>query len=194
MNSESRILSARLDDVVWLRVRGKGSFQNSPDLKKFVDASLDEGSNVFVIDLQDCTAMDSTFMGTITGIAIDLQNRGNSGSSVHVVNASSRNTQLLQNLGLDQVLELDTAGTSWLEYRARIASVFAPRHEGEGSAGANQSPETNPVEVVEIDDTERARHVLEAHEALSSANAENAPRFRDVVEYFRKDLEKRSSS
>ncbi|CAN5229165.1 hypothetical protein BH23VER1_BH23VER1_06830 [soil metagenome] len=188
MNSDSRILSARLDGVVWLRIRGKGSFKNSPDLKKFVDSCLADGESTFVIDLEDCTAMDSTFMGTITGVAIDLINRGNQEASVHVINASPRNTQLLQNLGLDQVLELDTEGTRWTAQREIISAIFAPRPDG-----VVESPEAAEVAPSDLDETDRARHVLKAHEALASAHAENAPRFRDVVDYFRKDLEKRTS-
>jgi anti-anti-sigma regulatory factor len=179
VNRADRILATRLGPAVWVRVRGRGSFQNSPDLKAFADASITRGDRTFVIDLEDCTGMDSTFMGTITGIALTLAQTGG-GGAVHVLNAIQRNRQLLENLGLDQVLTLDTEGTSFQTERAAARAA----------AGADSTR----IDPVSISREERAQHVLAAHEALGAANAHNLPRFRDVVEFFRRDLESEAPS
>lgn len=179
MKSESRILAARLDDgVVWFRIVGKGSFHNSPDLKRFAESCLEDGGTAMVVDLEDCAGMDSTFMGTLTGLAVASMRRG---GNVTVVNASGRNRQLLENLGLDQILNVDADGAEWRDWRDAVSRQF--RGNGEASA----------IPDVAVSKEERARHMLEAHETLGAANPENAPRFRDVIEFLRKDLERQPS-
>lgn len=177
MNSESRILAARLDGVVWLRIKGKGSFQNSPDLKNYAQDRLEAGETTLVIDLEDCITMDSTFMGTLTGIALEMLNRGE--GTVHVINANTRTLQLLQNLGLDNILSVDTDGSAWKSQRALVSRIFS-----HGDAELPHEP---------LERAEQAEHVLGAHEALLAAHDANVPRFRDVVEFLRQDVEKHRS-
>src|SRR5260221_5584242 len=59
--------------AVCIKVRGKGSFQNSPALKEFAREMFERGHRVFVVDLADCPVMDSTFMGTLAGLALRLR-------------------------------------------------------------------------------------------------------------------------
>ncbi|MDG2124191.1 MAG: STAS domain-containing protein [Verrucomicrobiales bacterium] len=179
MNNPSRILVADIKGTTWLRISGKGSFQNSPDLKAYTSEAITAGHhNTFVIDLEDCTGMDSTFMGTLTGIALKLGDDG----SVHVINANTRNQQLLENLGLDQIFKLDTDGSSWKTERNTVTTMLR-------TAGSNAD-----LPNAELDKTGRAQHVLEAHEALGDASDDNIVRFKDVVDFFRKDLEEGTGS
>ena len=54
MNPVAPIYVGQLQNgVVWIRVEGKGSFQNSQGLKKFADLMIDRGSKEFVIDLEN---------------------------------------------------------------------------------------------------------------------------------------------
>ena len=62
--------------AVWVRVEGKGSFLNSGNLKQFAREVVDRGYREFVIDLHDCAMMDSTFMGTMAGLALRLKELG----------------------------------------------------------------------------------------------------------------------
>ena len=98
--------------VVCIRVQGKGSFQNSAGVKRFAKAMVNRGFRDFVVDLAACPVMDSTFMGTLTGIAFRLRELGHGG--LHVINSNERNTNLLEGLGLDQILSLEngSGGTS----------------------------------------------------------------------------------
>ena len=59
--------------AVWVRVEGKGSFLNSGNLKEFAQEMVTRGYREFVIDLQNCAMMDSTFMGTMAGVALRLK-------------------------------------------------------------------------------------------------------------------------
>ena len=54
--------------TVWVKIEGKGSFLNSGNLKEFSREMLDRGYREFVIDLEKCAMMDSTFMGTMAGV------------------------------------------------------------------------------------------------------------------------------
>src|SRR3954462_7442485 len=85
--------------TVWIRVEGKGTFQNSPGLKEFSRQMMDRGRRDFVVDLANCPAMDSTFMGTLAGLALRLREAGN--GQLWVVNRNLRNNELLEGLGLD---------------------------------------------------------------------------------------------
>ena len=84
---------------VWIRIEGRGSFQNSPALKEFSRKMIGEGRRSFVVDLKNCPAMDSTFMGTLAGLAIRL--RDTCAGELWVVNRNERNADLLAGLGLD---------------------------------------------------------------------------------------------
>ena len=73
MNSQTFIQVGFNERTVWVRVSGRGSFQNSGPLKDFAKEMLARGYKSFVIDLGECPVMDSTFMGTLAGIALKLQ-------------------------------------------------------------------------------------------------------------------------
>src|SRR5258708_14913927 len=90
---------AESDPEIRIRVEGKGSFQNSPALKEFSQRMIETGRRDFIVDLQNCTTMDSTFMGTLAGIAMRIRDAG--GGNLWVVNRNERNAELLGGLGLD---------------------------------------------------------------------------------------------
>ena len=76
MNPAPSILVGTADRVVWVRVEGKGSFLNSTGLKEFAKEMTNRGYREFVVDLHNCPLMDSTFMGTLTGVALRLREIG----------------------------------------------------------------------------------------------------------------------
>ena len=163
------ILVGKIGRIFWMRVEGKGSFQNSVQVKRCIQAMIEQGSRHFVVDLERCPIMDSTFMGTLTGAALNLRELGE--GEVTILNANSRNQQLLVSLGLDHILEVDKDGSRLKAERQQVCKQLGTCEEGSAA-----------------DKTEQAEHVLEAHEALSQANEENAGRFRDVIEFLEREL------
>ena len=109
--------------------------------------------------------MDSTFMGTLASIAIKLGTEA--GSGLHVVNPNERNQDLLCNLGLDQLLKI------------------------ESSAAPVSLQETTTLEGAAAGKLEQARVMLEAHEAVVEANPVNEARFKDVLDFLRQDVDAR---
>ena len=143
---------------VWIRVEGKGSFQNSPALKEFSRKMLDEGRRQFIVDLKNCASMDSTFMGTLAGIAMRLREAGNGG--LWVVNRNARNADLLAGLGL----------------AALFTEKPLPRQYGGGGVGPVHHP---------ADKASTREAMREAHAACVAVDPLNEERFKDVLEHLK---------
>src|ERR1043166_9617347 len=69
---------------------------------------VDRGYREFVVDLAHCVMMDSTFMGTLAGVALRLKELGQ--GHLHVVHCGDRSRELLSGLGLDQLLDVQENG------------------------------------------------------------------------------------
>ena len=165
MSTQSSIQVGIANGLVRIRVEGKGNFQNSPPLKDFAKEMLARGHREFVVDLEACSLMDSTFMGTLAGIALKLKGVGE-GGNIHIINLNERNQGLLCNLGLDQLLHVEDGGYTAPD--SLSPNVFLPADK----AG----------KLVE------AQTMLEAHEAVVTANPENEAKFKDVLEFLRSDI------
>ena len=152
--------------AVWVRVEGKGSFLNSGNLKEFAQEMVNRGYREFFIDLEHCAMMDSTFMGTMAGVALRLKELGH--GRLHVVHCGTRSLELLSGLGLDQIFSIRTNGS------------VAPECEVLDRRETSQKPSEQK--------REQAKTMLEAHEALCQAAPENLPRFKDVLDYLKQDL------
>jgi anti-anti-sigma factor len=161
------------DKVAWIRVGGKGNLHNSPRLLSFAKLMIDKGEARLVVDLEDCPVMDSTFMGTLTGISRRL--RKVEGGELEVINANERNQDLIESLGLDLFLTLDTEGTAWQTERQAISRQF------------RDSEIEMELEAEDLTKAQKTEFFLEAHENLTEANPENIPRFEDVISYLRQE-------
>lgn len=163
MTGNSSILVGVAPEAVWVQVRGRGSFQNSSCLKAFATEMIQRGHREFVVDLQECPMMDSTFMGTLTGIALKLKNSGT--GEIHVVNSNTRNQELMSGLGLDQILSVGDCP------QARQVPAATDRLV----TGEAEKRATNVT-------------MLDAHEALCRADEANVAKFKDVLDFLRQDL------
>ena len=161
----SKILVARSADLGFIKVVGRGSFQNSGCLKAFYQQLLQEGVHRFAVDLEACTYLDSTFLGILLGLGLKLKDAGN--GLLHVLNASSKNLELLKSLGLDRLIQIDS-----------------PKVQANGAVPKQLEEVACPVPTRE----EAAPTILEAHEALMEFDARNVPKFKDVVEFLREDI------
>jgi len=157
--------------AVWVRLEGKGSFLNSGSLKEFAQEMVNRGYREFIVDLQNCVMMDSTFMGTLAGVALRLKELGN--GHLHVVHCGTRSRELLSGLGLDQIFSIHVG---WLA---------APVCTDLDSDGDTPSPEHK---------REQAETMLEEHEALCRAAPENLTRFKDVLDYLKQDLHQKTAT
>jgi hypothetical protein len=123
---------------------------------------VNRGFRDFLFDLECCPVMDSTFMGTMAGIALRLRELGQ--GQIRVTKLNQRNRDLLSNLGFDRLFLVE-----------------------EREAGIDEEAATLALEN-ETDKLSQAQTMLEAHEACVEANPENAAKFKDVLEYLKQDL------
>jgi anti-anti-sigma factor len=156
--------------VVWIRVDGKGSFLNAPQIKEYAQRMIAAGEVRIVVDLENCPVMDSTFMGTLSGIARELNVKD--GGRLEVINANQRNQDLITGLGLNFILDLDTGGDHWPEERAAVSTSL------------------KGAEDVSLTTEERTRFLLRAHEELTIADKGNIPKFQNVIDCLKQELEK----
>jgi len=152
-------------DPVLVRIEGRACFQNSSSLKDFAIEMVRQGKRRFVIDFQRCASMDSTFLGVLAGVALDLRKQQPPGSLV-LCRVGQRNLELIRNLGLQRLLIIDASD--------KVAGV-----------------EKATKELADIKNTEleSARLVLEAHENLVAVEDSNRAKFQDVLAFLKNRIE-----
>ena len=133
---------------------------------------VNRGYREFIVDLQNCAMMDSTFMGTLAGVALRLKELGD--GHLHVVHCGARSRELLSGLGLDQ--------------------IFSIHGEGLSAPQCNQLDEESSAGISPEQKREQAQTMLDAHEALCRAAPENLTRFKDVLDYLKQDLHQKTAA
>ena len=158
--------AAIVDDKVFIRVTGRGSFKVSATLKQFVaEITSKQPVSAVVLDLSECIGMDSTFMGVLAGLSGRLkQNR----QVLELINLSDKNTELLATLGVDQVI-----------------AHYSHGHGHELPGRLTQSLPTTSATKKDLAET-----ALQAHETLVELSEENRPRFKRVIEYLKADVDR----
>jgi anti-anti-sigma factor len=145
------------------RLSGKGSFQNAGLLKEAAHQLLQEGKLHFTLDLQECSGLDSTFLGVVAGLA---QNLRKIQGSLRVVHVTGRNLELFENMGLDRFIDLGPA-----------SEVVAPDNTGEPEKVRPQALSKEQIQ----------KTMLEAHETLIELDERNRVKFEDVVKYLKQE-------
>ncbi|MEX0332319.1 MAG: STAS domain-containing protein [Puniceicoccaceae bacterium] len=165
---DAQFLVNPYDDPVIVTIKGKASFLNSSPMKELFDQLLSEGKARFIIDFKNCTGMDSTFLGILAGLGINLLKKDPPGSVV-LCRLGERNRELIENLGLHRLLVLDTG-----ESQSSVESA------GDLEAVGNKG---------KLSQAENARLVLEAHENLVEVDASNRTKFQDVISFLKNQVE-----
>lgn len=169
----------RAQERLFVRVVGRGTFQNSRALRTYVQDLMAHGVHDFFIDLGGCQGMDSTFLGVLAGIGLRL--RQNKNGTVHIVNVGDRNYELLQTLGLDRLLEVNSA----------LPAVWHGRPSPPENA-FQLLPESDIDALTKaLDKDETADLMLESHENLQKADGRNIQKFRDLTKMLRDGVEQR---
>ena len=159
------LMVALSDSAVCLKISGKASFTNSLDFKNVVNELVNRGYCRFILDLADCTMMDSTFLGVLAGVGLKFtQQNGEPNGSVELLNPTQRITDLLENLGVVHLFKITHASAPAGDFKA--------------------------VEEKRADRTDVTRTCLEAHRTLMGINPENIRKFKDVTEFLAEDLKK----
>lgn len=172
VTTECPIFIGTFDGFSWIRCEGKGSFLNSPVLKEYGDSRIAEGERCLVVDLEACTGMDSTFMGTLAGMASRLSAQGE--GVLHIAEAGPRNQRSLEDLGLDFLMQINPNDAPWREKLPLIRAEIKPT---QFATAPNHA--------------QRASHVLDAHKTLAATNDHNAETFANVVKLLESSLDEK---
>lgn len=156
---------ARSGDAVYVRVSGPGNVKICPTLQDFAKRMLVEGYRKFIVDLGECSTMDSTFMGTLVEIASLAPPMA---ESLMVINAQPHCEGLLEGLGLDNVLRIKRGSTDVPGVRLEPLPEYA----------ATQ--------------TERMRLIRTAHENLVKIDERNEEEFGPFLRQLTKEMGKMS--
>jgi anti-sigma B factor antagonist len=152
-----------------VKISGRANFTSSIDFRTLVNELRQKGFNYFVLDLGECTLMDSTFLGVLAGFGLKLSvtHGDKTERAIELRNANGRIVELLENLG---VLHL---------FNSSNGPLAAP-----SSVEPSETPSSHPTR------EEITRACLEAHQTLMDINPENVPRFKEVAQFLAEDLKR----
>jgi anti-anti-sigma regulatory factor len=158
--AEQDVFFRRNDTSICVEVVGRGTFQCATALREILGAQIDDGVRNFCFDLEQCTCLDSTFMGLLATLVV--RHRGE-GVKVALIHTSEDLFDQLDGLGLCSLFEFSNG--DW-------------DHEADGIKRI--------ALLDEVPDRGVAKDVLiESHEALGVANPENVGRFKQVLQCLR---------
>lgn len=172
MTAQNAIFVGHYAGFIWVRAEGKGSFLLSPALKECAETLMSNDHASLVVDLEGCSGMDSTFMGTLAGLALSVSKKF--GGQVHVVAASERNQRSLEDLGLDFLLKINEQGMPWSE------------HMEEARKTMRACESSRPAAI-----RTRAEHILDAHRKLSGLSETNTHKFEGVLSVLQAELSRK---
>jgi anti-anti-sigma regulatory factor len=152
-----------------VKIIGRANCNSSIDFRTLVNELRQKGYNYFVLDLSECTLMDSTFLGVIAGFGLKLSSGRLDGceQGIELLNPNPRITGLLENLG---VLHLFKLSQGPLVAPARTETI-----------------EPAPAEPSKVEIT---RACIEAHETLMEINPANVAKFKEVTQFLAEDLKR----
>ena len=150
-------------DRVFVKIFEKASYLNCDPLRKFFEDQLKSGRTQFILDFQDCSMIDSTFLGIVVSLTLKNRQRSSSGSVV-LLNLKGRNIETVRNLGIHQIAEVCSQSITCEEDLENLS-------DSSGNTAAN------------------TKTIYDAHKALMSLNEKNLRVFSDVISYLeqRKD-------
>ena len=175
-NNNDNLTAAYIDRTAVIRMEGRGSFKISPPMKQFIHQVINtESADQILIEMSNCSGMDSTFMGVVAGIACYIKSKA--AFSFKLINLSEKNRKLLVTLGVDRVVDF---------------SLSASEEEQGLLNRLNDSSQILEADLSNKLDT--AKTTLEAHQSLVDINPDNLSKFKSILEYLQDDVRKLSDS
>ena len=167
-DKQNNLTAAEVDHKVYISIHGRGSFKNSPALKKYIKTKLNRSSSKEVIlNMKDCDGMDSTFMGVLAGLACIATAKNN--CLLYLINLSEKNEQLLKTLGVSKILNYYNDSHTVSE------DIFSN----------NRKMVDMPSDQMSVTQTS-----LEAHKKLVQIQKDNEVEFRSVIDLLEADIKK----
>lgn len=167
MNSSTAKLMVLIgEQFACVKVAGRANFTTSVDFKSVLVGLESKGYPYLVIELSECSLMDSTFLGVLAAFGVKLNPTGVEcvNQVIELRNANERLLELLENLGVLHLFK--TCQGELPECREITSEPCNPSKEALTLAS------------------------LEAHQTLMDINPANISRFKDVTKFLAEDLER----
>ena len=164
MNKETHYEVHVTPENAFVRVFQKASFLNCAPLRSFFEECMVAGRRNYVVDFQECSSMDSTFLGILVGLTMKLRKFEGEGC-LTLINLRERNLETVQNLGIHKIADVNPNDLPPDDHELNELK----RHEGRDSV----SSET----------------ICQAHKTLMELNEKNAKMFCDVVNFLERQKE-----
>ncbi len=167
--SSAKMLVCVGEKSACVKIAGRASFTSSIDFKMLLNELLQKGYVYFLVDLTECTLMDSTFLGVLAGFGLKMSvpQADKVQRALDLFNPNPRIVELLENLGILQLFKV-TQGEVTLPEKT----------ETHDHMPANPTRE------------EVTRACLEAHQTLMEIHPDNVSRFKDVTQFLADNLKK----
>lgn len=153
------------DHFACIRIVGRANLHSSIDFKTVVNELRERGCARFILELSECSLMDSTFLGVLAGFGLRIGEAAGA-KPIELLNPNPRITGLLESLGVLHLFQL--------------------------SQGAPPAPTggAEPREHVPAEPSKAAlgQTCIEAHETLMQLDPANVARFKDVARFLAEDL------
>jgi len=158
---KGEVFISEKDGITFIRAKGNASFVCAPPLRELAKKLAAEPFGGLKIDLEECTWMDSTFMGMLAMLGLNAKKKN---VPAEIWNASEQNEKLLCGLGLQKVFAFEN---------------------GEFGDADNAAAASNATTA-----ESNARNVLDAHQTLMDIDEGNVQKFEKVVEFVKKDIDR----
>ncbi len=164
MNKETHYKVHVTPENAFVRVFQKASFLNCAPLRSFFEECLVVGRRNYVVDFQECSSMDSTFLGILVGLAMKLRKFEDDGR-LTLINLKDRNLETVRNLGIHKIADVNPDDLS------------------------SDERELNDLESNEGRESVGSETICQAHKTLMELNERNSKMFCDVVNFLERQKE-----
>lgn len=147
-----------------LQVLQKASYTNCEPVRNFFDKKFNAGQRSFIVDFANCTSVDSTFLGILVRLALNLRNSENSGK-LALVNLNGRNLETVKNLGIHRIAEISSHAVE------SVKDLESLSENGQDNVACSET-------------------IYEAHKTLMNLNEKNLRMFCDVVSFLEQENER----
>jgi anti-anti-sigma regulatory factor len=166
----AKLLVSTLENLACIKVIGRANFAVSVNFKRLLTGLGEKGIKHFVIDLAECAAMDSTFLGDLAGLGLKFDGGGFSeGRPIRLLNTPPNILEAIESVGTDRLFQL-------------IRSC-------EEVPGAFQE-----ISLDDVSRVENTRNCLEAHKLLMDMDPANVDKFKDVTAFLEQDLQRQEAT
>ena len=151
----------------FIQIRGKGTYKNACLLKESTQLIINQGIKNFTIDFNNCTGLDSTFLGVLAGLALESRQLN---GELALINLQQRNLELIENMGMNSLIRVSH-------------DTNLPKH----------SLSFEPIKEQISTKPQTTKTMIEAHEALIKIHEGNRPQFQNVIECLHESEKKQNN-